>query len=106
VKIKTVALLRVLVAGVLGFATLEIIGHIRSPGFRDGLALPGALISTLGSMVGLYDVPSGPWAVACMFGNFLFYAGVWWALLSFAVRRLTIGSSDRGGRFGGEGGSR
>jgi hypothetical protein len=99
VKIKTATLLRVLVANVLGIATLEIIDHIRPPGLRDGLALPGAVVSTLGSIAGLYDVPSGPWAIVCIFGNFLFYAGVWLALLSFAVRRLTIGSSDRGSRL-------
>ena len=98
-KIKTAALLRALIASILGIATLEIIGHIRPSDFRDGLALPGAVVGTLGGITGLYDVPSGPWAFVCMFGNLLFYAGVWLALLSFAVRRLTIGSNARGRRL-------
>jgi hypothetical protein len=100
VKIKTAILWRVLVAGVLGIATLQIIGRIRPSGFRDGLAFPGAVVGSLGSVAGLYDVPSGPWAFACMFGNFFFYAGVWLSLLSFAGRRPTIGSGDRGSRLG------
>jgi len=86
VKIKTAALFRMLVAGGLGVATLEVIAHLGTSRISDGLALPGGVVGMLGSIVGLYDTPSGPWAAVCLAGNFLFYAGAWWVLLSLAVR--------------------
>jgi hypothetical protein len=96
VKIKLATSIRVLIACVLGIATLEVIARELPSRISDGLALPGAVVGMLGSLVGIYDIPSGPWAIVCMIGNFLFYSVLWWALLSFAKRRLTIGSSDRG----------
>ena len=69
---KTAALIRVLVAGVLGVATLELITHLGSSRARDGLALPGGVVGMLGSIAGLYDTPSGPWAAVCIAGNFFF----------------------------------
>jgi hypothetical protein len=95
-SIKVAAIL-VLIACVLGIATLEVIAHQLPSRVSDGFALPGAVTGMLGSIVGLYDIPSGPWAIVCMIGNFLFYAALWWVLMRFVHRRLTIGSSDRGG---------
>ena len=94
-KLKWITLLWVTLACVLGIATLEVITHLLSSRVSDGLALPGGVIGMLGSLVGLYDIPSGPWAMACVIGNFLFYSALWWAVLRLARRRLTIGSSDR-----------
>jgi hypothetical protein len=95
-SIKVAAFL-VLTSCVLGIATLEVIVRQLPARIRDGFAIPGAVTGMLGSLIGLYDIPSGPWAIVCMIGNCLFYAALWWVLLSFVQRCLTIGSSDRSG---------
>jgi uncharacterized membrane protein len=91
--------LHLLIAIFLGIATLEVIAHRLSSRISDELALPGGFVGMVGSLLGFYDIPSGSWAVVCLIGNFLFYAVLWWALLSFAKRRLTIGLSDRRARL-------
>lgn len=95
-KLKLIDLIWVTLACVLSIATLAVIAHLLSSRVSDELALPGAVVGMLGSLVGMYDIPSGPWATVCVIGNFLFYSALWWAALRFAGRRLTIGSSDSG----------
>jgi hypothetical protein len=86
VTIKGITIVRVLVSGALSFATLTAIDRFAEDGLRDGLAMPGAIVSMLGSIVGLYDTPSGAWARVCIAGNFAFYATLWWVLLRVVVR--------------------
>jgi uncharacterized membrane protein len=86
---KWITLLWLMLACVLGVVTLEVITHLLSSRVSDGLALPGGVIGMLGSLVGLYDIPSGPWAIACVIGNFLFYSVLWRAVLKFARHKRT-----------------
>ena len=95
-RIRLAAWAPLSIAFALGAVTLEAIAHWFRSSISDDLALPGAIAGTIGGIVGIYDIPSAPWATVCVIGNFLFYSALWWAVLSIARRRLTIGSSDRG----------
>ncbi len=86
-SIKIKALLCLLAAAALGAVTLAIVGYLGPSGVRDGLSMPGAVLGVAGSVVGLYDIPSGTWAAACMIGNLIFYTGLWWTLIWVFVRR-------------------
>ncbi len=72
----------------LSAGTLVAVGHFTASGMRDGLAMPGAVLAMVGSVVGLYDVPSGPWAAACIAGNFVFYTILWWTVVRVLARRI------------------
>ncbi len=84
--IKGIVILRVLVSGALSVATLAAIDRFAEGGLRDDLAMPGGIVGMLGSIVGLYDTPSGAWATVCIVGNFAFYATLWWFLLRVVAR--------------------
>jgi hypothetical protein len=96
VKIRFTTWIRIALAGILSIASLELIAHCLPSRINDVLALPGGVAGMFGELIGLYDIPSSNWAIACIAGNFLFYAALWWALISLAWRRLTIGWSDHG----------
>ena len=91
VKIKLATGIRLLIACVLGVVTLEVVAHRLPSGISDKLALPGGVAGMFGGLLGIYDIPSGPWAIACIIGNFLFYSALWWAALSVAKRWLASG---------------
>jgi len=86
VAINSIVILRVLVSGALSVATLAAIDRFAEGGLRDDLAMPGGIVGMLGSIVGLYDTPSGAWATVCIVGNFAFYATLWWFLLRVVAR--------------------
>jgi hypothetical protein len=50
--------------------------------------MPGGIFGSIGAIVGLYDVPSGAWAMVCIAGNFVFYATLW-RLLQMIVARVS-----------------
>jgi hypothetical protein len=54
--------------------------------FQDDFALPGGMLGSLGSVAGLFDVPSFGWAVICSVGNFVFYAVLCGTLLKLVNR--------------------
>ena len=74
------------VAGALAVGTLYAIRALPAAGLKDALAMPGALFGTIGSLEGLYDVPSGAWANVCVVGNIVTYSVVWWIILRTVVR--------------------
>jgi hypothetical protein len=85
-KIIATASLRAVAAVLLSCGTLYAIGDLAPSGLRDALAMPGGLIGTLGGLVGLYEIPSGPWGAMCLAGNFLIYAVLWWFVAGALVR--------------------
>jgi hypothetical protein len=86
VTIKGITLFRVFVSGVLSIVTLTAIDRFAGGSLRDSFAMPGGVIGSIGSMVGLYDMPSGAWAMVCIGGNFVFYATLWWVILWLVAR--------------------
>ncbi len=92
-------LVRMLASGVLSAGTLGAIAALgrlpyseRRVAIVDALSMPGGVLGSLGSLVGGYDVPSGVWAAASIGGNFLFYAFIWWLILTLVVRRSPMDS--------------
>jgi hypothetical protein len=80
VTTKRLGLVQVLLACALSIAMN--LGAAKIGGsFQDGFALPGGVLGSFGSIVGLFDAPSLGWAVACILGNFLFYAAMLWTIL-------------------------
>jgi hypothetical protein len=90
VTAKVSALLNSVAAIVLAYTTLIVVHATASPGLRDVLAMPGAVLGSAGGIVGLYDIPSGSWAVVCLAGNLLFYSAVWWLAIYIAARRRRL----------------
>ena len=87
------ALVRVATAAVLSVGTclgISAISRLPYSGMRvtayDALSMPGGVVAMVGSLVGLYETPSVPWAAMCIIGNFAFYALIWWLLLKLVVR--------------------
>ena len=74
-----------LIAGALSVGTLYAIRALPTAGLKDALAVPGALLGTIGSVAGLYDVPSGAWANVCITGNIVTYAVLWWIVVRTVV---------------------
>jgi hypothetical protein len=92
VTAKRIALLRASTACVLSLVTN--LGFAKIGGtVKDDFAMPGALLAMLGSNAGLYDTPSGAWAVVCIVGNLVFYAIVWWIILRTVSALLTSQAS-------------
>jgi len=91
VAAKASALLSSVVAIALAYATLLVVHATASPGLNDALAMPGAVLGSAGEIIGLYDIPSVKWAVACIAGNLLFYSAVWWLVIYIIVRRRRLG---------------
>ena len=88
---KASAILSAGVAIILAYATLFVVRATASPGLSDALAMPGAVLGSIGGIVGLYDIPSGSWAVVCIAGNLLFYSVVWWLVIFFTSRPRRLG---------------
>jgi hypothetical protein len=94
-------LVRAATSGALSVATLLGISRLAKLPYSDSrtlnsdvLGLPGAVVGTIGSSLGLYDTPSPAWAVTCLIGNFAFYGFLWWLLLTLTIRRGTKVASD------------
>ena len=52
----------------------------------DALAMPGGMVGSAGGIMGIYEIPSGAWAITCVVANFAFYALIWWLLVSLVSR--------------------
>ena len=87
-RINVTAFWYLLSASVLSVSTTYAIRALAPARVGDWLAIPGAIVAMPGGVLGLYDVPSGAWALVCIAGNFVTYAVFWWLIVRLAVRLL------------------
>ena len=86
---------RVLISLVLGYVTCELIGAIRflpysevRDAVTDALSYPGGLFSAPFFPQGIHSSTAAEyWPIVAFFGNLLFYAALWFGVLTFLTRR-------------------
>ena len=86
---------RVLISLVLGYVTCELIGAIRflpysevRDSVTDALSYPGGLFSAPFFPQGIHSSTAAEyWPIVAFLGNLLFYAALWFGVLTFLTRR-------------------
>jgi hypothetical protein len=86
---------RVLVSLLLGYVTCELIAAIKylphsetRDAISDALSYPGGLFSAPFFPQGIHSATGAEyWPIVALLGNLLFYAALWFGMLSFLRRR-------------------